>query len=295
MAKTIGLVLLYVAAACLFSSVESHRQKGLLGFFGFGSNNGGKEYYSGQKEIEKNIQQNITDAINDKIPTETLVQVLTAMNSSDAQKSLKQLNINPTTLVTLRRKLTGTAQEVAEARQTIKTQAAAVRLDQLKKKDWKAIQQLLGVYQNYLYKQSAKKSINEDSTDKLIQGLNALSIVERIFWFRGILFQDLAQSLQKNGEQGRKEVVEKLSKWIDTADIQSVKKAALVYSLATTSKSGSSTTVPPSVQPTSPGFVTLSTQRPSTNSSLSPSVGASTPSGGQSTLPPSTTPQRRPE
>lgn len=285
MAISNRLILISVAIICLVHFAESHGRKGSHnkgGFFGLRLFN---SFDNDQRRLEKSIQQNITDAIADKISTEVYIQIFTALNSTEAQQSLKQLKIEPVAVNTLLKKLKGTAQEVAEARQTIKTQAAAVRLDQLKKKDWKAIKQILSVFQNYQCKLQAKKAISADSTDKLIKGLTALAGIERIFWFRGILFADLVEILKKNGEQGRNEVIDKLNKWIDSADIQSVKKASLVYTLATAS---SATTPPPTGQSTTPQWSSLST---TTSPGGQPAI-STTPSGGQS---PSTTIYKGPE
>lgn len=310
MEKTMKLILLSVVSLSLISTAEGHGGfKDLLGFFRINVSDNGKEYFWGQKAMENDLKKNITDVMNDKIPTEAYVLIFTALGAPEAQKSLKQLNVNPTSVNDLLRKLTsGNAQLISEAKQTIKTQAANIRLDQYKKKEWKAIKQLMGVYQTLLYRQSAKQSISQDPVDKLIKGLTAVAVVEKIFWFRDIHFKDLVENLKKNGEQGRKEVIDKLSKWIDSADIESVKRAALIYGLATPTNSAqisttplSSTTTPycitltpnPSLKPVTSSSTVVAASTPS--GGLSSTVASSTPAGGQSTVPQSTTPRRAPE
>jgi len=246
----------------------------------FGGHVGKKDH--GPKVTQEQLRQNLTAMANEP-STDVLIQFLSALNSTEAKESLKQLKIQPIAVQQLITKLKGNPQQVTEAKQAIKDQFSPVKLDQYTKKDWKAVEGMIKAIQCYFGRQMAKQALNQEKTETLITGLSALAKHDRSRRFRSIHFTDLVTKLQNNGVQGRKEVIDALTKWIDTADSKTFKKAMKIYMKATMSQM---TTIPPPTGQSTPLPTGQSSPLPTGQPSPPPSGQSTPPPSGQSTPPP---------
>jgi hypothetical protein len=252
------LSLLFATVALLVISAEAHGH--YSGRRGGDYGGGGLGHYrhhhrgSGSRDRDGGLEKEFFDRIaslvsGSKIPE--LIQFLQAMQTPEAQLILKSCKVEPYMIEGLIKKLQGSDADKAAAMAMI--QAQMTMMQSLPRSERRSVRYLIKIYNLYLHREMAIQFVKTDSLEALTAGLTALTAAEQRYWFRGILFSPLLDTLKTKGEAGRKEVVDKMVEWIKVGDGRTLKKVGMIYSIATVSfrqtTTAGSTPPPPSTTP----------------------------------------------
>jgi len=216
------------------------------------------------------IQNKVKTIVTQQDPTE-LIQFLSALNTTDGQIAVKHLGVDPTIVPKLIQLLKGSPQDIAKAKAQIQTLMQSFNVKNGKVST--QVREVFKVYQTYLVRVEAQKQMQGANLDALKKATKALADSESSRSFGGISFKDLLQTLNTKGEQGRKEVIDKLVKWITVATSHDLQRASKVVYKAF-AKKDDSTTVPPTGNfTTSRPAGNMTTSRPAGNFTTSRPAG----------------------
>jgi hypothetical protein len=286
--KLIAAVLtaVIIASAAAHDHKEHHKEHNDHKATAYSGHHHKHGHGSHESDVTDQFIQNKVKTIFTQQNTTELIQFLSAMNTTEGQRAVKHLGVDATVVPKLLQLLQGSPTDVAKAKAQIQMLMQSIG-DM--KKHRKEVREVFTVYQVYLVRAEAQKQLQQANLDALKTALTALVAAESRRTFENVKFSELLQTLKTKGEQGRKEVIDKLIKWIAVASVGDLKRASKsVYGSFTKPKDV--TTVPPAGNMTTsrpPGNFT--TMRPAGNfTTMRPAGNATTthPAGNATTTHP---------
>jgi len=265
-----AVLICVVAAATAHNKHHQHANTHRYGYYSASNSKDGGGKVNNNNVTDQFIQQKITTFLNQKNNTADLIQFLTALNTTEGQDAVKQLGVKPGTVQKLLTQLRGPSQNVTAAKAEIQTIVQSFNNVKQRKFSSK-VRRLFQIYQSYLVRQEAQRQVQQVSVDDLKKVLAALVIDENRLGFRGINFDDLLQTLNAKGQQGRQEVVDKLVKWVGQATIDDLQRASKVVYMKVINKPMDATTIRPAGNLTTTVTIVptnFTTTRPAGNTTL---------------------------